>query len=534
MQEEFVIQFPPRFVPLTEFIARNAQWYPEKTAVCCMGRKITWSELNQRINRFANSLVRSGISRGHPIAVLCGNCLEYLEILFGILKSGGIAVPVSTLLSKDAILLQLQHARPEIIISQDPFADTLDDILAQWPLMVSMQRIHVSENRDGWIRYPEFCSNSPATEPEVELSGGDLYNIIYSSGTTGNPKGILHSHQARLFLALTCSIEFRIHNEAVTCIATPMYSNGTQLTFLPTVLTGGTVVIMPSFDPGDLLRLIQEERCTHIFMVPTQFIRTMAHPEFNRCDTSSVEILLSAAAPLRKETKIRILEKFPASGLVELYGLTEGISTVLRPDEQLSKSGSVGKPRLGGDIKIIDVDGTELPQGETGEIAGFNFSMMKGYFKDPKATRDAIWQDKNGRMYLKTGDIGRLDADGYLYLLDRKKDLIISGGMNIYPSDIEEIIMKHPEVAEAAVLGIHHHEWGESPAAVVVKKNPESSLTRDALKNWTNSRLSTYQKLSYLEFRESLPRNDLGKILKRELRESLRNPASEDPTTRRI
>lgn len=513
-------QFPSPFVPLTEFIVRNAQWYPDKIAVCCRGKKLTWSAFNQRINRFAHSLVRNGISKGDTVAIVCGNCIKYPEILFGIVKSGGVAVPISNLLNKEAILLELQHASPRVIISEHPTAGILDEIFAEIPEIAPKHRIRISGKARGWTRYPDFCLNSPAKEPGVNLCGEDAYNIIYSSGTTGNPKGILHSHLARLLFALTCGIEFRIHNETVTCITTPLYSNGTQLTFLPTVLTGGTVVILPSFDPGDLLHLIQEEKCTHVFMVPTQFIRTMAYPKFNLYDTSSLEILLSAAAPLRPETKSQILKKFPTSRLVELYGLTEGISTVLRPDEQSSKSGSVGKPRLGGDIKIIDASGTELPKGEIGEIAGFNFSMMREYFQNAEATNDAMWRDKNGKIYLKTGDIGKLDADGYLYLLDRKKDLIISGGMNIYPSDIEAIILQHPEVADAAVVGKPHPEWGESPVALVVKKNPESALTGDALKNWTNSRVAAYQRLSHLEFRRSLPKNDLGKILKNKLRHS--------------
>jgi acyl-CoA synthetase (AMP-forming)/AMP-acid ligase II len=246
----------------------------------------------------------------------------------------------------------------------------------------------------------------------------------------------------------------------------------------------------------------------------------MDYADFNRCDTSSIEVLLSAAAPLRKETKSEILRKFPKSKLVELYGLTEGVSTVLRPNEQFPKLGSVGKPRLGGDIKIIDDDGRELPQGEIGEIAGFNFSMMAGYHNNPDKTREILWRDSKGRLYIRTGDIGRLDEDGYLYILDRKKDLIISGGMNIYPSDIEEVLLKHPEVAEAAVIGMPHSEWGESPLALVVKKQSNSPLGEITLKDWANARLAGYQRLSAVEFRQYLPRNDLGKILKNELKKS--------------
>jgi len=515
--------FPQRFVPLTEFILRNAQWYPDKPAVCCGDQSLSWKALNQRINRLANRLIEAGISKGDTVAVMCRNRLEYPEILFGILKAGGVAVPVSTLLQKDSVHLQLQDAGPKAIIAEHACAGALGRFFEEHPDFPSNNRILIAGSRAGWVQYPDVCGTSPASEPQIDLDGEDIYNIIYSSGTTGNPKGIVHTHLARVYFALTCGLEFRVHNETVACITTPLYSNGTQLLFLPTILTGGRIVIMPEFNPEDLLRLIRKEKCTHIFMVPTQYIRTMQSPEFSRSDTSSVEILLSAAAPLREDTKRRILKAFPNSRLAELYGLTEGISTVLRPEEQLQKTGSVGKPRLGGNIGIIDEDGKPLPPGETGEIVGINFSMMKEYYKNPEATDKATWRDEAGNAWLKTGDIGKLDAEGYLYLIDRKKDLIISGGFNIFPSDIESVLMQHPDVAEAAVVGIPHREWGETPMALVVKKNPESIIGCEALIDWTNGRLADYQKIAHLQFRPSLPKNDLGKILKRELRKSLQD-----------
>jgi acyl-CoA synthetase (AMP-forming)/AMP-acid ligase II len=218
--------------------------------------------------------------------------------------------------------------------------------------------------------------------------------------------------------------------------------------------------------------------------------------------------------------------RFPKAKLAELYGLTEGISTVLRPNEQFSKPGSVGKPRLGGDIKIIDEEGNELPRGETGEVVGTNPSMMTGYFGQPEKSKEALWRDRQGRAYIKTGDIGRLDEDGYLYILDRKKDVIISGGINIFPSDIESVLRMHPDVAEAAVIGVPHREWGETPIAFVVKNNLESGLSEIALKEWANRRLAGYQKLDSVQYRASLPRNDLGKILKTELREGVAGSAN--------
>jgi long-chain acyl-CoA synthetase len=507
-----VTLLPAQFLPLTEFIARNAEWYPEKIAIIFEGQRLSWKDFNRRINCVANYLMRAGIAKGDRIAILSRNCLEYPEIMFGALKAGGIIAPISTMLQKETVLLQLRDAMPKAVFAN---WDCLHLVESD---RLPATRIILEGNSEGWVSYLNILESGSEAAPGAVLEPEDLYNVVYSSGTTGIPKGIVHTHQARVLFAMTCGLEFRVHNEAVSLISTPLYANGTQLIFLPTILMCGTLVLMRSFEVPDLLRLVQQERVTHAFYVPTQFIRIMEHPQFSRCDTSSVEVLLSAAAPLRKDTKRDILDRFPNSKLVELYGITEGISTVLRPDEQLSKPGSVGKPRLGGDIKIIDAEGREMPSGEVGEIVGNNFSMMTEYYRNAEKTREIIWQDKSGKIFIKTGDIGKLDEDGYLYILDRKKDLIISGGINIFPSDIEEVLLKHPEVQETAVIGIPHREWGECPLALVVKKNPDTPLTEADLAIWANARLAAYQRLKAVEFRLALPKNDFGKILKNELR----------------
>lgn len=506
------------FLALTEFIARNAAWYPEKAAVIFEDRKLSWRNFNGRINRVANHLNRAGLTKGDKVAILSPNCLEYPEIMFGALKAGAVIVPISTMLQKETVLLQLRDAMPKAI-----FAGKENLHLTEMPHLPE-NRIVLEGQAEGWTAYQDFLRSGSEEEPGNILAPDDVYNIIYSSGTTGIPKGIVHTHQARMLLAMTCGLEFRIHNEAVSLVSTPLYSNGTQLVFLPTILVCGTLILMRSFDAQDFLSLVQKHRVTHAFLVPTQFIRIMEHPQFSDHDISSVEFLLSAAAPLWKQTKYEILEKFPNSMLAELYGITEGISTVLRPDEQLSKPGSVGKPRLGGDIKIIDAEDKELPRGEAGEIVGTNFSMMAEYYHNPAGTREVLWKDKNGRAYIKTGDIGKLDAEGYLYILDRKKDMIISGGVNVFPSDIEDVLLKHPEIREAAVIGVPNKEWGECPLALIVKKNPDSLLSETDLKDWANDRLAAYQRLTAIEFRLSLPKNDLGKILKTELRKPYKKP----------
>jgi long-chain acyl-CoA synthetase len=503
---------PPQFLPITDFISQNAEWYPDKIAIVFEGEKRSWRELNEGANIVADYLRQHSISKGDKVAIVSPNCLEYPEIMFGALKAGAVLVPISTMLQAETVMLELRETGAKALVAAEAFLP----LVAQYQSAAC--RIVLAGEAEGWTRYGEVRQSGSVVEPEITISPDDAYNIVYSSGTTGVPKGIVHTHRARVHFAMTCGLEFRMHNEAVSLISTPIYTNGTQLIYLPTILTGGTLVLMRAFDPLAFLEHVVRDCCTHAFLVPTQFIRILEHPNFSRYDISCIEVLLSAAAPLREKTKKEILAGFPKSKLVELYGVTEGISTVLRPDEQLSKPGSVGKPRLGGDIKIVDSEGKELARGDIGEIVGYNFSMMSGYYGSPEKTQEALWSDRSGKCYIKTEDIGKLDSDGYLYLLDRKKDLIISGGLNIFPSDLEAVLLDNPDVAEAAVIGMPHREWGERPLALVVKKHPNSPLSESELMDWANSRLAQYQRLAALEFRASLPKNDLGKVLKNKLR----------------
>ncbi len=258
------------------------------------------------------------------------------------------------------------------------------------------------------------------------------------------------------------AIDYRIDSSAVTIIATALYANGTWLTLLPTVFVGGTLVIMPKFDPINFLKLVQKERCTHAFMVPTQYTVLLEQPDFDSHDISSMRICNSAGSPLRLQTKQEVINRFSGE-LLELLGLTEGAATTLKPEDMERKMESVGIPLLGWDMAIIDDQGNELPRGEVGEIVAFSSWIMPEYYKLPDKTAEAIWLDKQGRTFLKTGDMGKIDEDGFLYILDRKKDMIISGGINIFASDIEEVFSRQPKIKDCAVIGVSHPKWGETP-----------------------------------------------------------------------
>ena len=350
----------------------------------------------------------------------------------------------------------------------------------------------------------------------MPLAGSDLCNIIYSSGTTGEPKGIVHTHATRLLWAYDLSLALRYHSGARTLIVTGLYSNISWAALLCTFLSGGTLVLRDVFDPADALATIARERITHTAMVPVQYRRILEDPAFDAADRSSLQAMMCVGSQLPVAIKARLFEAFPC-GIIEVYGSTEGIITSQAPEEAPGRLASVGRPLPGLDLRILDADDRPLGVGESGEVVGRSRFAMLGYWKLPEATASAMWIDDEGNSWLRTGDIGRLDEEGYLYIVDRKKDLILSGGQNIYPADIETELMKHPDVIECAVIGVPSETWGESPLALVVVRDPKSN-TGETMRAWLNARVGKQQRVVTVELRDNLPRNPVGKILKRELR----------------
>ena len=351
----------------------------------------------------------------------------------------------------------------------------------------------------------------------VAVQPDSAFNIIYSSGTTGAPKGIVMPHSFR-WAQLKVFSTLGYGTDTVTLLAIPLYSNMTQSGLLPSLGMGGKVVLMAKFDAGRYLELAQLHRVTHSMLVPVQVQRIMQHPDFDRYDLSSFRVKSCASAPFSAALKADVLARWPGD-LFEYYGMTEGGGVCMldarqRPD----KLHTVGHPVPGSDMRVIDDHGHELPRGQAGEIVGRSPTMMIGYHKLPEMTAEVEWFDDKGQRFIRTGDGGRFDEDGFLVLLDRKKDMIISGGFNVYPSDIESVLREHPDVAEVAVVGVPSIRWGESPVAFVVPRSG-ATLSTDALLQWTNERVGKPQRLAALEVAEILPRSDIGKILKRSLRD---------------
>ncbi len=512
--EHFEIAYPV----LPDIIADYARWQPDKEAVIFGEKRITWSELNQEINRVANALLDMGVKKGEKVCTLLDNSPEMLYLIFGITKAGGVVVPLSTWLQPDAVSMMIEDSDAKAIFVGPGRENLVSTELIGTKTISEESIFTVGYEREGWPSYRQFIAKASTEEPLVKVDPTGDFNVMYSSGTTGTPKGIVHTHYARSMFGLALSYALRVYSNSRSLVTTPLFNNGTWMITLPTLVVGGTVIIMPNFDILEFLRLSQLERPSHTFMVPTQYYLILNDPRFDDYDLSSYSVLISAGAPMMKVMKLKIIERFGCD-LTELYGLTEGMATILAPQDVVRKSASVGKPIGGMDIRIIDDQGKELPKGELGEVVGYGGpGIMRCYYKQPGKTREAMWFDEKGRAYIKSGDIGKLDEEGFLYILDRKKDMIISGGMNIYSNDIENIMRTHPEVMDVAVIGIPHKKWGETPLALVIPK-PQASISADELKDWTNRQLAKHQRLSAVEFRDSLPRNVLGKVLKRVLRE---------------
>ena len=499
---------------LPEILALHGKWRGEKEALVCDGERLSWREFTARCHRFAHGLHGAGLEPGDRVAVVMANGIPMAVSLFGILAAGAVSVPINLSVADDALAAMLADAGVRALIVTEDQRPRLEGMLDALPeALVKVCELPAR----GWHSLAELSAGQAETLPEIRLADEAGLNIIYSSGTTGLPKGILHTQRGRRDWAYDLAIALRYHSAARTLLTIGLYSNISWVAMLCTLLAGGTLVVARRFDAAGFVRLVEAERITHTAMVPIQFQRVVEHLASAGGDVSSMQAMMSCGSPLHVELKQALFDRF-ACGITELYGLTEGIITTLDPEDAGGRWASVGKPLIGTDIRIVDDADRVLGPGESGEIVSRGRIAMPGYWRRPDADREASLVDEQGQLWLRSGDIGQLDEQGFLYIVDRKKDMILSGGQNIYPQDIEAVLIASPAVNDVAVIGLQSRRWGETPVALVV---PETAADFDGsgLRDWANRQLGRQQRLADVITVAELPRNPNGKILKRELRQ---------------
>jgi len=501
------------FGTVPELISVQALAIPTHTALVQDDRRLDFQTLNALLDRVAAKLQREGAKPRDTIAICAANSIEYALTFLGALRAGCAVAPLAPGSSPESLVGMLNDCGARLFFLDANADKSLAAVRSQLPAL----RVGFDFEPESGQRFEAWLAEAGAKPEPVTVGPNDPYNIIYSSGTTGLPKGIVQPHSMRWGHVRRAG-DSGYGRDSVTLVSTPLYSNTTLVSFFPGIALGGTVVLMAKFDAGRFLMLAQRERVTHAMLVPVQYQRIMDHPQFDSFDLSSFRMKFCTSAPFSAELKRRVLARWPG-GLVEYYGMTEGGGTcVLVAHEFPDKLHTVGRPAPGHDIRVIDDQGNELPPGEAGEVVGSSRVVMTGYHNQPGKTSDAQWFDSTGKRFIRTGDVGRFDADGFLTLLDRKKDMIISGGFNVYPSDLESVLSQHPSVAEAAVVGVPSERWGETPVAFVVCK-PQASASAEELTAFVNERVGKTQRVTDLRLVEALPRSSIGKVLKRQLRD---------------
>jgi fatty-acyl-CoA synthase len=497
-------------INIGEFLTKRSFLTPDREGLVCEKVRRTYKELNERANRLANAMKALGVGYGDRVGLLALNEPEFYDLYFGLGKIGAILVPVNYRLAGPEIQFILADCETKVFVFGQEYKDSVDSIRKDIP---AKDLIAISDAPIEWAKsYEALIRAASAQEPEIIGGDDDTLTILYTSGTTGRPKGaeLTHNYYYWNSVQLCCTLGLDIGNN--TLVALPLFHIG-ALSIPPYIVhSGGKSVLLRSLDPQRFLELLQEEKVTGFGSVPALLDILKWVPDFEKYDWSSVRTILVYAAPV----PVTLIKEYAAVGIEvrQLYGMTEGnTATVLDPENALAKVGSCGKPFFHTEIRVVDEDSQDVEPEVKGEVLIRMPNIMKGYWNRPEATAATI---KDGWLY--SGDIGKLDQDGFLYILDRKKDMIISGGENIYPAEVEDALLDHPKIADVGVIGYPHEKWGEAVKAIVVL-NPGETLTEAELIQWCQGKIGRFKIPKSVVFTSAIPRTPTGKILKTVLRE---------------
>lgn len=497
-----------------ESLTIQSSRYPDKIAIEDDTKSVTYNQLNSRVNSLANSMLDMGLKKGDIVCQLQGNTIEHIELLYAIAKTGLIRLPLNPRADKTEFTYIINSFEPTALLFEDSFNPVIDEIRSH--LKCSRYISVGSSPLADTIYYSDMATKFPNIEPSIEVREDEPYLVQSTSGTTGFPKGALLSHGGVIRRCLIRAVDLGNNSNGVYLAVTSLANTASTFYGLSQLYVGGKVILRNRFDPVDTLKTIEREKVTNIAMVPVMWERVLRVPKLEQYVLGSLQIAISYGAPLHNQTKEELIKRV-SSNLVETYGITEtGPIAMLMPHEQLKKIDCVGQATLHTKIKIVDSRGNELPTGHEGEIVVQTPYLFDGYVRNPEATAEVL---RDGWFY--TGDIGKIETENYtqyLYIMGRSKDMVISGGYNIYTEEVERVIAHHPDVQEVVVIGVPDEEWGEAVKAVVVLK-PGSQADEREIIDFCRANLASYKKPQSVDFVGSLPRTGAEKVAKKEVRD---------------
>ncbi len=496
------------------FLIKSASKYPQKTLLKFEEGSVSYMTFNERVNQLSHALISLGLLKGDKIATLFLNCQEMCESYFAITKSGCVLVPLNARLNDRELADLINHSDAKTLIFDTQFSNFIRKMKDNIPNIKHFIEAKGKSNDEN-LAYESLLEKQPKDEPRVKITEEDDFAIMYTAGTTGKPKGCLLSHRNYIWGALNGIMDMDIRPEDVSLVVFPMFHTAGLASFFVRVAIGATLYLMKSADVKRMLEIIDQEKITSLALVPTLFNALLQFPDLEKYDRSSVRSFTSATAIFPIELKKQTKKLFPNVEACEIYGMSEesGLGTRLLPKDVFRKIACVGQAFTHHEVRVVNEKGQEVKPGEVGEIIFRGPVVMKGYYKNPEATEEAI---RDGWLY--SGDIAKVDDEGYIYIVDRKKDLIISGGLNIYPREIEEILYSHPDISEAAVIGVTDPKWGETVKAIVVPKQGKDLKPEEVI-DFCATKLSSYKKPTSVDIVDSLPKTASGKIQKFPLRE---------------
>jgi acyl-CoA synthetase (AMP-forming)/AMP-acid ligase II len=509
---------------LGQQLKMNAAKYPDTVALKDATRSFTYPETNRRVNQLAHSLLALGLKKGDKIAVFMENSIEIIEAYLATAKTGIVIVPINFRLVGKEVEYIVNNSDAKAFMVDSEFATMIDGIRPQLKNIPHDRYIVVGSACDGYREYESLIGGAATEEPDIPVDSKDTWILIYTSGTTGKPKGVVRSHESHIAFYLINGIDFGFNEHDICMNVMPLcHINSTYFTFTFTYI-GASVYVHParSFKPEEILKIIEKEKITFISLIPTHYNLILNVSEHaRRHDVGSIRKLLCSSAPVRKDMKLAIMDFFRGVELYEGYGSTEaGIVTVLKPEDQLRKLGSIGKESLGTDrIKLLNENGNEVSVGEVGELYSRGPMLFDEYYKLPEKTRSSFQGE-----WFSAGDMARQDEDGFYQIVDRKDNMIITGGENVYPSEVEEVVGAHECVFDCAVIGLPDDKWGEKVVAVVIPKaQKKDEISEEMIIACCKDQMAGYKRPKKIVFisEEEMPRTPTGKILHRKLRDKL-------------